>query len=130
MTHAANVNRIVLPALLSLATDWALSSDAGGDPRASTPKAPAADARVAAQLATIARTGRQGAGSAEARKARDELARRGVEILPQLLADMDTSNVVAANWYRTVYEDIVARALERTDFAWPREFMNEYVSDA
>ena len=45
------------------------------------------------------------------RKARDELARRGVEILPQLLAAMDTSNVVAANWYRTVYEEIVARSL-------------------
>src|SRR5262245_52429726 len=90
----------------------------------------AANEQVAARLAVIAKVGPQGAGSAAARKARDELARRGVEILPQLLAAMDTSNVVAANWYRTVYEDIVARALERTDVAWPLEFMNEYVSDA
>jgi hypothetical protein len=130
MTHAANVSRFAFPALLCLAATWEISSDARGDPPARQPKAPAADDKVAAQLATIARTGRQGAGSADARKARDELARRGVEILPQLLAAMDTSNVVAANWYRTIYEEIVARALERPDVAWPREFMNEYVSDA
>jgi hypothetical protein len=44
-----------------------------------------------------------------ARPARDELARRGVEILPQLLAAMNTSNVVAANWYRSIYNELCRR---------------------
>ena len=43
---------------------------------------------------------------------------------------MDTSNVVAANWYRTVYEEIVARSLARSDVAWPRHFLKEYIGDA
>jgi hypothetical protein len=89
----------------------------------------AADDTVAAEIAVIARVGPQGAGSPEARLARDELAQRGIEILPQLLTAMNTSNVVAANWYRTVYEEIVARALERSETDWPIAFLKEYVSD-
>ncbi len=88
------------------------------------------DEKVAAQLAVIAKAGPQGSGSAAARAARDDLAKRGVEILPQLLVAMDTSNVVAANWCRTVYEDIVRRALAQANVVWPREFMKEYVSEA
>ena len=88
------------------------------------------DSRVAECLAVIARAGPQGTGSAAAREARDELARHGVEILPQLLAAMDTSNPVAANWCRTVYEEIVDRGFKQEGAAWPREFLKEYVSDA
>src|SRR5690348_8694050 len=69
----------------------------------------AADDTVATQIAIIAKVGPQGTGSAAARPARDELARCGVDILPQLLAAMNTSNVVAANWYRSIYEEIVER---------------------
>src|SRR5262245_6263310 len=90
----------------------------------------AANEQVAARLAVIAKVGPQGAGSAAARAARDELARRGVEILPQLLAAMDTSNVVAANWYRSVYEEIVERGLSQKETVWPVKFLKEYVSDA
>lgn len=81
-------------------------------------------------LAVIAKTGPQGEGSAAAKVARDELAKRGIEVLPQLLVAMDTSNAVAANWYRTVYEEIVARELKRGGTKWPVEFFEEYVSDA
>lgn len=88
------------------------------------------DQKVAEQLAVIAKAGPQGAGSATARVARDELAKRGIEILPQLLAAMDTPNVIAANWYRTVYEDVVSRELAQPDATWPLEFFKEYVSNA
>ncbi len=87
------------------------------------------DETVAVRLAVIAKVGPQGAGSAEARQARDELAKRGVEILPQLLVAMDTSNVVAANWYRSIYEEIVERGLQQKETVWPVAFLKEYVSD-
>src|SRR5262245_41103389 len=85
---------------------------------------------IAARLAVIAKVGPQGAGSAAARAARDELAKRGVEILPQLLSAMDASNVVAANWYRSIYEEIVERGLSQKETVWPVKFLKEYVSDA
>jgi hypothetical protein len=88
-----------------------------------------ADDTVADQIAIIARVGPQGAGSHAARQARDALAQHGIEIMPQLLTAMNTSNVVAANWYRTVYEEIVARGLEQPDTDWPVAFLKEYVSD-
>jgi hypothetical protein len=91
---------------------------------------PAADDSVATQLAVIAKTGPQGAGSAAARAARDELAQRGVEILPQLLTAMNTSNVVAANWYRSIYDELVDRGLAQKETVWPIAFLKGYVSDA
>src|SRR5262245_49552142 len=131
MNHCDKRTWFFRSTLICLAALFALSGpDAPADPPAGKQQPAVAGEQVAARLAVIARTGPQGAGSAAARRARDDLARRGVEILPQLLAAMDTSNVVAANWYRTIYEDIVVRALSRSDVAWPREFMNEYVSDA
>ncbi len=90
----------------------------------------AVDKQVAAQLAAIAQAGPQGAGSEAARAAQLDLSKRGVEILPELLIAMDTSNVVAANWYRIVFEQIVAREKKRPDAVWPIAFFKEYVSDA
>ena len=84
----------------------------------------------AANLAVIAKAGPQGQGAAAAKTARDELAKRGVEILPPLLVAMDTSNAIAANWYRSVYEEIVARELSRDGTKWPVAYLKEYVSDA
>ena len=81
-------------------------------------------------LKVIAKSGPMAEGSAVAKVARDELAKHGVEILPKLLVAMDTSNAVAANWYRTVYEEIVARELARDGTKWPIKFFKEYVSDA
>jgi len=81
-------------------------------------------------LKIIARAGSQGAGSSEARTARDELAQRGVDLLPALLTAMDTDNPVAANWYRTIYDEIVTRKSIDTEASWPVEFLKSYVSDA
>lgn len=80
-------------------------------------------------LELIAGVGPRGQGTVEARQARDRLARRGLEILPPLLLAMDTPDPIAANWYRTVYEDIVARELASRSPAWPLEFLNDYVRD-
>src|SRR5579859_1675623 len=88
-----------------------------------------ADGTVAEQLAIIARVGPQGAGSGAARRARNELAGRGVEVLPRLLAAMDTPNVIAANWYRTIFEEIVGRGLARKETEWPTPYLKEYVGD-
>ncbi|HEY2251043.1 MAG TPA: hypothetical protein VGH74_08275, partial [Planctomycetaceae bacterium] len=88
-----------------------------------------ADDTVAEQIAVIAKVGPQAMGSVAARKARDQLAKRDVQILPQLLAAMNTSNVVAANWYRTIYEEIVDRGLALKETIWPIDLLKEYVSD-
>jgi hypothetical protein len=85
---------------------------------------------VAEQLAVILHVGPNGAGSAAAKQARDRLAQRDLEILPQLLAAMDTSNVIAANWLRTVYDPLVEKALADPQTKWPQDFLKEYVSDA
>jgi acetyl esterase/lipase len=85
---------------------------------------------IAALLAAIGRTGPGGTGSDEARAASAKLAKRGVEILPQLFETMDTDNPVAANWGRAIYEDIVAREFKRSDVTWPTPFLKEYVRGA
>lgn len=90
----------------------------------------AADSPGAQHIAVILQTGPNGAGSAAAKQACAELSQRGLEILPQLLEAMDTPNVIAANWLRTVYEPLVARSLTQADAAWPTEFLKSFVSDA
>ena len=82
------------------------------------------------QLQAIAKTGPQGAGSAAAREARSSLARHGVEILPRLLAAMDTPNNVAANWYRTIYEDIIARESAKPQPQFPVAELKAFLTDA
>ena len=83
----------------------------------------------AERLAIIAKAGPEGIGSSAAKVVRDELAQRGVELLPSLLGAMDTSNPVAANWYRTIYEEIVSREIANSGTQWPLDFLKEYVSD-
>ena len=84
---------------------------------------------LAQDIALIARAGPQAAGSREARLARDRLARRGTETLPRLLEAMDTTNVVAANWYRTAFEEIVARELSQAKPTFPLEALRAYAAD-
>jgi len=78
----------------------------------------------------VAKVGPQGAGSAEAKAASLRLSERGVEILPRLLRAMDTPNIVAANWYRTAYEAIVAREAAKAEPAFPVAFLQEYTRDS
>lgn len=82
---------------------------------------------VGEQLAIIARAGPRGEGSAAARAACEPLAARGADILPRLLAAMETENSVAANWYRTVYETIVERELAKTAPEFPVSLLRAYV---
>jgi len=64
-------------------------------------------------LEAVTKAGPGGKGSVAARNATARLSRRGLEILPRLLEAMDTDNIVAANWVRTVYEEITRRELAR-----------------
>lgn len=79
------------------------------------------------QLAVISAVGPNAQGSQEARIARRQLAAQEPEILPRLLEAMDTDNIVAANWYRTAYEEIVNRELARESPNLPLGALREYV---
>jgi hypothetical protein len=81
-------------------------------------------------LAVLARSGPQAAGSIQARAAAEQLAAQGPHILPRLLLAMDTSNVVAANWCRTAYEQIVDRELPAANREFPAEALQQFVRDA
>ncbi len=107
--------------LATLALVAAALANAAGD------DAPAPD--VARDLAAIARTGPNGAGSAEAREAARRLSRLGPDALPQLLVAMDTSNVVAANWCRTAFDAIVAREAEKAAPSWPLGDLKAFAVD-
>lgn len=84
---------------------------------------------VADQIATIAKTGPGGKGSTAARRACETLKNHGPEILPRLLVAMDTSNTVAANWYRSVFEPIVARARKSDKPRLPLAAFREFVEN-
>jgi len=85
---------------------------------------------VGSRIATIAAVGSQGRGSADARKACRELAGLGPEVLPRLLLAMDTPNIVAANWFRAAYEQIVAREMARAKPTLPVAAFQAYVRDS
>ena len=81
-------------------------------------------------LATIAKVGPDGVGSRSARVAADQLSNQSVAVLPRLLEAMDTPNVVAANWYRTVFDDVVNRELEQAAPQLPLAVFRDFVRDA
>lgn len=81
------------------------------------------------KLAIVLKIGPNGSRSAAAKAACEDLAQHGIEILPQILIAMDTSNVVAANWLRTVYEPLVEKGLTDPQTKWPIKFLKEFVSD-
>ncbi|HEV3137343.1 MAG TPA: hypothetical protein VGZ26_05550 [Pirellulales bacterium] len=81
------------------------------------------------QLAVIAQVGPQGAGSTAARAACDVLSTCGADIVPRLLAAMETTNPVAANWYRTAYEAVIERELAKARHQFPLEDLQAFVRD-
>ncbi len=81
-------------------------------------------------LQQIAKCGPNGTGSAAARQAAQELSSSGIEILPRLLEAMNTDNVVAANWYRSVYEQLVRREFQKTNPEFPRRQLREFVESS
>jgi hypothetical protein len=83
--------------------------------------------KVQAALQVIDQVGPQGRGSAAARQAADQLLQEGIEILPQLFGHMDTENLVAANWCRYVYQQIVTRELAKPQPQIPADFLRSYI---
>jgi len=81
------------------------------------------------QLKILAAVGPDGEGSAAARRARDRLLKRGPEILPRLLQAMDTPNLIAANWCRSVFEQIVSRQLKSPQPKLPLVLFRRFVED-
>lgn len=78
-------------------------------------------------VATVKVTGEE---MTAARVATAKLAQRGPELLPRLLTAMDGANVVAANWYRSAYEQILARELARGEPRLPLAELEAFVKDA
>lgn len=71
----------------------------------------------------------QGGGSARARAAWDRLVRQGPAVLPRLLAAMDTSDTVAANWLRTAFERIARPELKAGGKRIPADALLAFVRD-
>jgi hypothetical protein len=94
-----------------------------------TTRARSATDEIADFIARVRAVGPQGAGSREARAACDELARLGPEALEALLQGMETDDVVAANWLRTVFDTIVDRTLATDPGLLPREAFERIVVD-
>lgn len=104
----------VAGAMISLSCEWngewtapAVASASASEPNATTSESqrPSVDQ----DLAALAATGPNSAGSAEAQAAAERLRHAGPDLLPKLLRVMDNSNAVGANWARTVFEDITER---------------------
>src|SRR5262245_5795281 len=73
--------------------------------------------------------GAQGAGSAEARAARDKLVAHGPDVIPYLLDGMDTTDTVTANWLRTAFDEVVSRALKTNPVSVPADELHRTILD-
>ena len=82
---------------------------------------------VGDDLASIRGVGPGGKGAGAARQARDRLAKGGVEILPRLLGAMNVDNPLAANWYRSAYEQLVREELGKSNPRLPVELLRAHV---
>jgi hypothetical protein len=91
---------------------------------------PTAGDEIDDQLATIANVGREAAGSTAASAAAAALSQHDPSVLPRLLTAMQTTNPVAANWYRSVYESIVARELHQPEPEFPIAELRAFLLDA
>jgi hypothetical protein len=73
---------------------------------------------------------KQGRGTTEGRQAWERLAKAGPEKLPALLEAMDTSDVVAINWLRTAFDQIVDRQFQAGGKGIDAEALLRFVQDA
>jgi len=81
------------------------------------------------RIQTIRVTLAESKGKEPARDACRYLKRQGAEILPRLLAAMNTPDTVTANWYRTVYESITRRELRLEKPDLPVQALRAVASD-
>jgi hypothetical protein len=80
-------------------------------------------------IAVITKSGPNGAGASAARDAAKRLTQAGLPVLPRLLVAMDTPNVVAANWYRSVFDALVQKELAREKGELPKDEFVAFVTD-
>ena len=59
------------------------------------------ESKLEVAIRTVGKVSENAQGAAAARQAREFLSQADASTLPRLLEAMDTSNVLAANWYRT-----------------------------
>ena len=88
-----------------------------------------AEDQVREWIAQVRQVGAQGAGSENARKAVEKLAKCGPETIPLLLDGMDTADIVAANWLRTAFDEVAARALKSNPQSLPAGELRRFVLD-
>lgn len=84
---------------------------------------------IDSQLAIVAKARPGGVGSQEAQRACRELAKVGTPVLAKLLPAMDTGNIVAANWLRTVYDQVVDAELASKSALLPMPLLKDFVRD-
>jgi len=73
---------------------------------------------------------KQGRGSAAGRQAWERIAKAGPEMLPALLKAMDSTDVVAVNWLRTAFDQIVERELRSDPTGIDADPLLRFVQDA
>lgn len=74
--------------------------------------ADAADVAIGPALAKVRAIGPKGAGHREAIEGVKTLSQADAQQLPQILAGMDSANLLAANWIRAVCESVAQRAVD------------------
>jgi hypothetical protein len=80
-------------------------------------------------LAEIKRVAPQGANSPAARAAWDKLVKKGPAVLPAVLAAMDTTDTVAANWLRTAFDRIADEAVGKGGKAIDADALLRFAED-
>jgi len=73
---------------------------------------------------------KQGRGSAAGRQAWERIAKAGPEMLPALLKAMGSTDVVAVNWLRTAFDQIVDRELRSNPKGIDAGALLRFVEDA
>jgi hypothetical protein len=81
-------------------------------------------------IARVRLVGGEAARAAEARAARDALARLGPDCIAALLDGMDTPDTVAANWLRSAFDEVVRRAMKADPASLPVGELRRFVLDA
>ena len=89
-----------------------------------------ADEGVRDWIAQVRQVGPEGARSEHAREAVEKLAKCGPDAIPALLEGMDTPDIVAANWLRSAFDQVVARAMKSNPSSLPIGELRRFVLDS
>lgn len=92
--------------------------------------ASAAEVAVGPLLEKVQAIGPKGAGHREAIAAWKTLSTADAAQLPQILAGMDSSNLLAANWLRSACETVAQRAIDAQGGKLPVADLEKFLADA